>query len=466
MFSMVTVASSTRMPTASARPPSVMMLMVSPSALSTSTEERMESGMETAMISVLRQLPRKMRIIRPVRAAAMTASRITPSTEARTKMDWSASGCIFRSGGRVEAMRGQQVARAGDNIERGAFAGFEDRDERAALAIQADDVGLRREAVAHVGDVADINGGVADLLDGKIVHLFDLLGAGVEIHVVFELADFGGAGGQNQVLLIEGGHHVGGRDPFRLQQRGVEIDHHLALLAAVRVGNGGARDRDQLGADEVEAEIAKLLLGERLARKPELQDRHAGGVVGEHQRRHHAGRHLAQDSLRRAGHLGGCGIHAGVGLQEDLHHRQAVHRHGFHVFHVVHQGGEDALVDRSHAAFHLLGRHSGVIPNDGDDGNVDFRENVSRRPQNDDRAQNENEQGEHHESVRSIESDFDDPHKGLPKWMNCETIKSRKSLTGMVRNGTNGKRTWSSTRRRGAPADPGFRGATDGTALY
>ena len=35
MFSIVTVASSTRMPTASARPPSVMMLMVSPSALRT-----------------------------------------------------------------------------------------------------------------------------------------------------------------------------------------------------------------------------------------------------------------------------------------------------------------------------------------------------------------------------------------------------------------------------------------------
>ena len=32
MFSMVTVASSTRMPTARARPPRVMMLMVSPSA--------------------------------------------------------------------------------------------------------------------------------------------------------------------------------------------------------------------------------------------------------------------------------------------------------------------------------------------------------------------------------------------------------------------------------------------------
>src|ERR1700757_838785 len=44
MFSIVTVASSTRMPTASARPPSVMMLSVSPSAARIATEPSRESG--------------------------------------------------------------------------------------------------------------------------------------------------------------------------------------------------------------------------------------------------------------------------------------------------------------------------------------------------------------------------------------------------------------------------------------
>ena len=67
--------------------------------LSTMIEVRIESGMETAMISVLRQLPRKSRIIKPVRPAAMTASRTTPLMAARTKIDWSPSGSIFSSGG-------------------------------------------------------------------------------------------------------------------------------------------------------------------------------------------------------------------------------------------------------------------------------------------------------------------------------------------------------------------------------
>ena len=53
------------MPTDSARPPKVMMLMVSPSAARQATEARIDSGMEMVMISVLRQLPRNSRISKP-----------------------------------------------------------------------------------------------------------------------------------------------------------------------------------------------------------------------------------------------------------------------------------------------------------------------------------------------------------------------------------------------------------------
>ena len=73
MFSIVTVASSTRMPTASARPPSVMMFSVSPIAASAMIEPRIDSGIDTAMITVERQLPRNSRIIRLVSAAAINA---------------------------------------------------------------------------------------------------------------------------------------------------------------------------------------------------------------------------------------------------------------------------------------------------------------------------------------------------------------------------------------------------------
>ena len=44
MFSMISVASSTRMPTASASPPNVMTLIVSPVAASQATEVRIANG--------------------------------------------------------------------------------------------------------------------------------------------------------------------------------------------------------------------------------------------------------------------------------------------------------------------------------------------------------------------------------------------------------------------------------------
>ena len=87
MFSIVTVASSTRMPTARARPPSVMTLMVWPSRESAVNELRTASGIETVMMRVDRQLPRKMRIMNPVSVAAINPSRTTALTEDLTKSD-------------------------------------------------------------------------------------------------------------------------------------------------------------------------------------------------------------------------------------------------------------------------------------------------------------------------------------------------------------------------------------------
>ena len=87
MFSIVTVASSTRMPTASASPPKVMMLSVSPSAQSVAIEPSTDSGIDVAMINVERKLPRNNRIMTLVSAAAMTPSRMTPPMAALMKID-------------------------------------------------------------------------------------------------------------------------------------------------------------------------------------------------------------------------------------------------------------------------------------------------------------------------------------------------------------------------------------------
>ncbi len=154
MFSIVTVASSTRIPTASARPPRVMMLSVSPSAYRTKIDDRIDSGIETAMMQVLRQLPRNSRISAAVRPAAISASRTTPLMAARTKTDWSNSGVILMSLGRSCASAGNCASNALDDVEGRGAAVLEHRQQHAALAVLAHDVGLRRKSVAHVGDFA------------------------------------------------------------------------------------------------------------------------------------------------------------------------------------------------------------------------------------------------------------------------------------------------------------------------
>ncbi len=84
LFSISTVASSTRMPTASARPPSVITLSDWLRTFNMMTEVRIDSGIEVMTMSVLRHDPRNSRIISAVRHPAMTPSRTTPETAART----------------------------------------------------------------------------------------------------------------------------------------------------------------------------------------------------------------------------------------------------------------------------------------------------------------------------------------------------------------------------------------------
>jgi hypothetical protein len=87
VFSIVTVESSTRIPTASASPPNVMVLIVSPRKYSTTSEVRIDSGIEIITTRVDRHEPRNSRIISAVRAAAIAASRSRPVTDCLTKID-------------------------------------------------------------------------------------------------------------------------------------------------------------------------------------------------------------------------------------------------------------------------------------------------------------------------------------------------------------------------------------------
>ena len=99
MFSTATVASSTRMPVASASPPSVMRLIELPVTYRQITPANIAHGIEVITTIVLRQLPRNSRIMIDTSPDASTDSDATFLIAARTKVDWSKSSVMSMPSG-------------------------------------------------------------------------------------------------------------------------------------------------------------------------------------------------------------------------------------------------------------------------------------------------------------------------------------------------------------------------------
>ena len=264
-----------------------------------------------------------------------------------------------------------------------------------------DDIGLRRIAVAHLGDVAHIDHRPVDRLDRQVAELVELRGRVVELDRIFEVADLLGADRRDQVLGGEGVGDVLAREAPGLHRRGIEIDLNLAQFAAEGIGDGGARHGDERRAELVDADIRQPLFREAFARQRQLQDRHGGGAVVEDQRRRRAGRHLLDQGLRNRGDLGVGGADVDVGLEEDLDDAEAVVGIGLDMLDVVDGGRQRALERRRDAPGHLIGRQTGILPDHADDGNADVGEDIGRRSQRGERADDQDQQRQHDERIGS-----------------------------------------------------------------
>ena len=106
MFSTSTVASSTRMPTARARPPSVIRLTVWSVSQSATTAPQRANGMFSTTTTMLRQSRRKTRTIRPVSRAPKAPSVARLAIAFETVGDWSNSKLTLMSSGRTACIAG------------------------------------------------------------------------------------------------------------------------------------------------------------------------------------------------------------------------------------------------------------------------------------------------------------------------------------------------------------------------
>ena len=317
---------------------------------------------------------------------------------------------------------------AGNDIERRHRAGLQHHHQHRTVAVDMHDVGLRRVAVAHRGDVADVDHRAADSFDRQIAELLDLQRRVVELNDVFELADLLGADRGDQVLRGERVGDVLSRQSPRLQGAGIEVDLDLALLAAERPRDRRARHGHQRGAELIDREIGKTLFRHPLARQRQLQDRHGGGGVVQDQRRRGAGRHLLEQRLRDRGDLRIRGADVDIGLEENLDDPEPAIGVRHDVLDVVHRGGERALERRRDTSGHLIRRQAGVLPDDTDHRDTNFRENVGRRAERRQRTDDQQQQRQHHERVGPAQCDADqrDHSSGRPGLLVTERPPARR----------------------------------------
>ena len=190
----------------------------------------------------------------------------------------------------MAATRGKHVLDALHDIERGGAAGFQNADQHAALPVPPDDVGLRREAIADIRHVANVDGRVADHLDREIVDLRDASSGwrSVRRHIRTGRSWPCPTAAADSDSLTAVTTSNGDR-PFACSCGRIQIDHDLPLLAAIRIRNHSARNGDQLGAEEVQRDVVQILLLQALAGQGELQNRNARRAVAQNDRRIDAG---------------------------------------------------------------------------------------------------------------------------------------------------------------------------------
>lgn len=109
----------------------------------------------------------------------------------------------------------------------------------------------------HIGNIAHIDHGAVDDLDGQIVEFLDPFRRIVEIDCIFELPDFLGADRRDLTLGGEGNADIFRRKTIGMQGVLIEIDLDLPDNIAVRRRQRRAGDSGKLRPDKIQSEIVK-----------------------------------------------------------------------------------------------------------------------------------------------------------------------------------------------------------------
>ncbi len=246
---------------------------------------------------------------------------------------------------------------------------------------------LRLVAIVHLRHIADPDHGASHGFNGQIVQCLDHFRVAVQSDTVFGFPDFRRAAGQHEILGIERIDNIHRGQVLGFKRRQIDINGDNPRFAAGRVRHGCAPYGRKTHLDAIHGHVLKLLFGKFRTGQTVLQDRDAGCIVAEDERRIDPQRKNAQHRLSAGGYLSHAVGHGSTGLKKHLDHARAIVSGGFDVFDIIHQGADHALVVIDDALLHLFGVQAVINPDHTDDRNVDLRKNVRRRAQQHERCQ-------------------------------------------------------------------------------
>ena len=111
----------------------------------------------------------------------------------------------------LQTRAGDDCVHVPDDVQGRRRAGLHDVHHDGAAAVDPDNVGLWRTAVAHVGHIADIDHRPVHCLYGHVVQSIENRGRGVGLHLVLKAIELDGAGRSDYILRGDGVDHVDGR---------------------------------------------------------------------------------------------------------------------------------------------------------------------------------------------------------------------------------------------------------------
>ena len=172
-----------------------------------------------------------------------------------------------------------------NDVQRRRSAVLHDAQQCAANAVLADDVGLRSKAIAHMSDVAHVDGRAVLCPNGKIVQLGDCLRAAIHPHIHFQCTDLGSARRKNEILRVNSIYYIHRSETVGLQGLGIEIHCDHSRLTPIRKRNRSALHRCERSAHKVQSQVIQFLFWDCLATQANLNNGYARCRIHNHQRR-------------------------------------------------------------------------------------------------------------------------------------------------------------------------------------